>query len=117
MSAALLTAGMVVAAAVGASIRYTLSRWFNGVFPYGTLAANLAASFLAGYLIQLEGSLSVIASIGALGAMSTWSTVANEAAEMARDRQGLQALLYVWATTASGVVAAWIGIQVALTQT
>ncbi len=114
MSTALLVAGVVAAAAVGASIRYTLSRWFNGVFPYGTLAANLVASFLAGYLIRLDESLSVIATIGALGAMSTWSTVANEAAEMARDRQGLQALLYVWATTSSGIVAAWLGIQFAL---
>lgn len=102
---------VIIAAAIGASVRYTLGRWFNGVFPYGTLTANMAASLAAGLLTQVDGLAPTVVGIGALGALSTWSTVANEAAEMARDRQGLQALLYVWATTSSGIVAAWTGIQ------
>lgn len=104
---------VALAAAAGASLRYTLSRWFNGVFPYGTLLANLLASFAIGYGTQLDTMAATVVGIGALGALSTWATVANEAAEMARDRQGLQALLYVWATTASGIVAAWVGLQLA----
>ena len=102
-----------LAAAAGASIRYLAFRAMNGVFPYGTLAVNLAASFTLGALSQASSDMQTFVGIGGLGALSTWSAVANEAAEMARERQGLLAVLYLWATTTSGIVAAWIGMQVA----
>ncbi len=114
MSLLLVIPAFMALAAVGAAVRHVLSRWFNGTFPYGTLVTNLAASFALGLLAAAGDDARTLLGIGALGALSTWSTVANEAAEMARDRQGLQALLYVWATTSSGIVAAWIGLQTSL---
>lgn len=103
----------IVAAAVGASARYLAARALNGPFPYGTLTVNLAASLALGVLSRQDGLWWTVAGIGALGALSTWSTVANEVGELARERQGLLAALYLWATATSGVVAAWIGIQLA----
>ena len=103
----------IVAAAAGAGLRYLASEALNGPFPYGTLVVNLAASFALGALTQSSADWQTIAGIGGLGALSTWSAVANEVAQLARDRQGLLALLYLLATSTSGVVAAWIGIQVA----
>lgn len=108
-----LTVLVIVAAAVGASVRYLAFRALNGTFPYGTLAVNLVASFALGALSEVEGFWQTVLGIGALGALSTWSTVANEVAELARERQGLLAVLYLWATATTGVMAAWIGIQVA----
>ncbi|MEM8923550.1 MAG: CrcB family protein [Actinomycetota bacterium] len=113
MTTALIALGLIGAAMVGAMVRFGLATRFNGTFPTGTLLTNLAASFALGAVTGLDDAANTIVGIGLLGALSTWSTVANEAAEMARDRQGLQATLYVWATTSSGIVAAWLGLQVA----
>jgi len=103
----------VVAAATGSSLRYLVSENLNHTFPTGTLLVNIVASFAIGVLSQLGSDWQVVIGIGALGALSTWSTVANEAAEMARERQGALALLYVAATTTTGVVAAWLGLRLA----
>lgn len=103
----------VVAAAIGATARHLAARTLNGPFPYGTLVVNLTSSLALGALSGRDGVWSTVVGIGLLGALSTWSTVANEVAELARERQGLLAGLYLWATATSGVVAAWIGLQLA----
>lgn len=109
----MIVALFVVAAALGATVRYVAADVFNRVFPTGTLLVNLVASFLLGWLASRDQAWNTVAGIGAMGALSTWSTVANEAAQMARDRQGALAALYVMATVTTGVVAAWVGLQVA----
>ena len=103
----------IAAAAGGASVRYLVSRKLNRSLPYGTLLVNLVASFALGVLTQAGSEWQTVMGIGGLGALSTWSAVANEVASLARERQGVLAILYLWATTTSGIVAAWLGIQAA----
>ena len=109
----MIVALFVVAAATGAAARFVAADLFNRVFPTGTLLVNVVASFALGWLTARGSEWDVVLGIGGLGALSTWSTVANEVAQMARDRQGPLAVLYLTATTTSGVVAAWAGLQVA----
>jgi CrcB protein len=103
----------VVAAALGACCRMQATESLNRQLPYGTLAVNVAASFALGALSQLGQQWQTVLGVGALGAFSTWSTVANEVARLARDGQGTLAVLYLALSTTTGVLAAWIGIQVA----
>ena len=113
MTLAALSAGIVLTAAVGASLRFLVSERLNGHFPYGTLLVNVAAGFALGALSRLDEPWSVLVGVGAVGAFSTWATAANEIAELARSDEGGIALLYLAATVTLGVMAAWIGLQVA----
>lgn len=102
----------VVLAAVGATVRAVVSQLANTEsFPYGTFAVNLAASLALGALSQAGEPWDVLLGVAGLGALSTWSAVANEVAGMARARQGSMAVLYLVATCSTGIVAAWVGIQ------
>ncbi len=104
---------VVAVASIGACVRFVVSDRLNGPFPYGTLMVNVVASWLAGFGSQLDGRWSTIVLIGALGALSTWSTVAVEVGAMARAGDGRAAALYLVATVTTGLLAAWIGIQLA----
>lgn len=109
----MIVALFALAAAVGAAARFLATENLNRSFPTGTLMVNVAASFALGLLSQAGPDWQAVAGIGALGALSTWSTVAAEVAHLARERQGPLAVLYLAATTTTGVVAAWLGIQLA----
>jgi CrcB protein len=102
---------LVVAAAVGTAARFVAADVFNRVFPTGTLLVNLVASFALGWIVASGSEWDLVVGLGGLGALSTWSTVANEVAQMARDRQGSLAALYLAATTTTGIVAAWAGLE------
>ena len=101
-----------LAAAGGAVLRHLAGGQLNSdEFPLGTLAVNLAASFLLGVIVSADDPLPTVVGIGALGALSTWSTVANEAAEMARTGRAALGLTYLGLTVSSGVLIAWFGLQ------
>ncbi len=101
----------VIAAAGGAAIRFVVSNYLNHDFPVGTLAVNLAASFLLGLIVSADDPIPTIVGVGALGALSTWATAATEAAEMARSDQATLGLTYIGLTVSSGVLLAWFGLQ------
>ena len=113
MIVAAVSVGVVLAAALGASLRFVVSERLNGHFPYGTLLVNVAAGFALGVFSQLDEPWRIVVGVGAVGAFSTWATAANEVAELARSDESGIALLYLAATITLGVVAAWIGLQVA----
>jgi fluoride ion exporter CrcB/FEX len=110
----ILAALFLVAAASGASLRAVASELANSEpFPYGTFAVNMVASLALGALSQAGQEWGTVLGLAGLGALSTWSAVANEVAGMARAQQGPMAVLYLIASCSSGVVAAWVGIQLA----
>jgi CrcB protein len=109
----MIVALFVLAAAVGATARFIAADVFNRTLPSGTLLVNVVASLALGWLSKAGLGWDVVVGIGGLGALSTWSTVATEVAQMGRDRQGALAVLYLAAMTTTGVVAAWIGLQLA----
>ncbi|WP_342525100.1 CrcB family protein [Chryseomicrobium sp. FSL W7-1435] len=72
---------LAVGGGLGAGMRYALSR-FNNAFPYGTLLANVLASFFIGVCIPSiqSGELLAFFVVGFCGSLSTVSTYAIEAA-------------------------------------
>ena len=103
---------LATAAIVGSGLRFAISESLNGRLPYGTLLVNVIASFALGLLSQAGEPWQTVIGIGALGAFSTWATVVNEAAQLARSGEGLAGLLHLGATMTTGILAAWLGIQV-----
>ncbi|MDR3242676.1 MAG: fluoride efflux transporter CrcB [Clostridiales Family XIII bacterium] len=82
-----------IGAAVGACLRYAISRALPTEFPYGTLISNVAAAFLIGFVIGAErntGALpervKLLITTGLLGGLSTFSTFSMETIAMLETR-------------------------------
>jgi len=108
---------------IGASARYGLARAIpthaDG-FPTATFVANVVGSFLLGLVVVLSVErlaprryLRPFVAIGALGSFTTFSTFAVENVRLVDDGAIAVAVVYVVATLAAGLAAAWVGITAA----
>src|SRR5437762_636973 len=92
--------------ALGSGARYLVSLWtldrFGGAFPWGTLAVNIAGSFLIGLLATLadeggrigpEGRVFLVA--GVLGGFTTFSSFSLETVRLAEQNEIVRAGLNV----------------------
>jgi CrcB protein len=65
---------------IGSVARYMIGFW-NGVLPWGILAANTVASFIAGVAIS-AGQLQIALIVGLAGGLSTFSTFAAQTSDL-----------------------------------
>ena len=116
-----MTAVVLVAlgAALGAPARYLTDRLIqarhDSLLPWGTLAVNVAGSFLLGLLAGLPVSDPVMAAVGIgfCGALTTYSTFGYETARLAQNRARFYAAVNVTASILAGLGAAYCGLAVA----
>ena len=107
--------------ALGALLRYLVSRWIESLFPfsripYGTPIVNIAGSFLLAFLISSfieRGTPSrevvLLLGTGFLGAFTTFSTFTYESlALFSRDLTG--GVLYMTFNIGLGLLGAYLGI-------
>ncbi len=114
---------LVSGGALGTLARYGLSvwmaRWLGTAFPWGTLAANLAGSFLLGYAVvwaaagDISPGLRLLVTAGFCGAFTTFSTFSYEAVLMLQQAAWGQAALYLSASVAVALVAVAAGMAAA----
>ncbi|MCY7420035.1 MAG: fluoride efflux transporter CrcB [Chloroflexi bacterium] len=109
--------------AAGAVSRYavddSVSRWFGGTFPLGTLVINLTGSFVLGVLFALVVDRSALPSdirapvmIGFIGAYTTFSTWMLESARLMEGDQWLLAAVNLGGSVMLGLVAVFAGLAV-----
>ena len=80
-------------------------------FPWGTMAVNVAGSFVAGVLAgHLSEQLATVVVVAGLGSFTTFSTFTVEAATLWSVRRSAAAA-YVLATAAGAVGAALLGLR------
>lgn len=111
---------LAVGGAIGTALRYALSgltyRTVQGVFPWGTMAVNLAGSFAIGLLWGLfeRGNLSPLMRnfifIGILGGFTTFSTYALESLSLLRDGELRFAMLNILASNIFGIALVLTGL-------
>ena len=95
-----------IGACVGALSRWQLGLWLNpsstdnGIFPWGTLAANLIGGYLIGLCVgvfqnmpQLAPEVRLLCITGFLGALTTCSTFSVEVVSMLQQGRIVLALL------------------------
>jgi CrcB protein len=103
-------------AAVGAPARYLADRIIqthhDSVFPWGTLAVNLAGSFLLGLLVGVRAAPAVLAALGVgfCGALTTYSTFGYETVRLSRDGARLYAAVNAVGSILVGLGAAYGGV-------
>lgn len=74
---------VALGAAVGAPLRYLAGHWLDGRFPWGTLLANVAGSFLLGLFTALSLGEHALAFLGTgfCGGFTTYSAFAVKTQE------------------------------------
>jgi CrcB protein len=108
---------VALGASVGAPGRYLTDRWIqsrhDSVFPWGTLAVNVLASFLLGAVTGAAGAVSpavgLVLGTGFCGALSTYSTFSYETLRMLETRARFYAVANVVVALVAGFGAAALG--------
>lgn len=110
---------VAVGAAIGAPLRYLtdrlLQRRLDSVFPWGTLAVNVVASFVLGVVVaasaggRLDDAVVALVGTGFCGALSTYSTFGYETLRLFEDGARAYALLNVAVSVVAGIAAAALG--------
>lgn len=112
---------VALGAAVGAPARYLIDRAVqsrhDSLFPWGTFTANVAGSFVLGFLAAtgLNASQGMLALIGSgfCGALTTYSTFSYETLRLAQQGATLLAALNVGVSIVAGLGAAYLGAALA----
>jgi fluoride exporter len=110
--------------AVGAAGRFVLSGWMTRLagtgFPWGTLAANLLGSLLAGFvLVWLEGRgpsallWRAFLMVGVLGGLTTFSALMIELYLLQRGTGPNWGGIYLAASLVGGLGLLWLGMRAA----
>ena len=115
--------GFVIAAAVGAPLRYlvdvAIAERAEGVFPWGTFAVNASGSLLLGVLTGLglyhafPKVPKVILGTGFCGAYTTFSTFTYETVELLEEGAVNEAARNAFGTLLVGAGAAALGLALA----
>lgn len=115
---------VMLGGALGAAGRFWLGgamlRQFGSGVPWGTIAANLVGSFLAGFVVAwLEGRgqaalyWRAFLVVGVLGGLTTFSALMIETLLFARSQRGDLLLGYLGGTLVAGIVLVWAGARLA----
>lgn len=115
-------AAVAVGGMVGSTGRYLLARAIPhdvGDFPTATFVTNVLGSFLLGVVVMAvtrrdapSSRLLAFLTTGILGSFTTFSTFAVENVVLADDGHLAVAVVYVAASLAAGIGAAWVGVAV-----
>lgn len=105
----------------GSAARYALSGLVHrlipsAIFPWGTLAVNIAGCFIIGVLFGLGDARQAFSSetrlfllVGVLGGFTTFSTFGLESINLLRDGEVLRTTAYVLLHVIVGLSAVWGG--------
>ncbi|TXS20329.1 fluoride efflux transporter CrcB, partial [Streptomyces sp. adm13(2018)] len=103
---------------VGAPLRHLTDRAARArlgpAFPWGTLAVNIAGSFLLGLLTGVASAeVHLLLGTGLCGALTTYSTFSYETLRLYEDGARGRAVLNVAVSLAAGLGAVWLGVRAA----
>jgi len=103
---------VVLAGALGAVIRYLVSRWL--ATPFAVLVVNVVGSAIGGVLLATtSGDLRLVLLTGFCGGLTTFSTFSVETVQLVLDGKSRVAVLSVVANLVLGIGAAALGYLLA----
>ena len=104
---------------IGSMLRYATSLMFTSrYFPYSTLAVNIVGSFIIGLVLGMSvrneyflSNWKLFLATGICGGFTTFSSFSAENMELLQTGKTVSALLYITASVALGILAAWFGYK------
>ena len=110
---------------MGTIVRYAVQggaqRLLGGGFPYGTLAVNVAGSFIVGFVatltlerVAMNPTMRSAILIGFCGGFTTFSALAYETFEMVRTGDPVRGVLNLALHVFLGLAAVWAGYGLAI---
>ena len=106
---------VVLGAALGAPARFAIDQYirrFTGQ-PYGIFLVNILGSFLLGVTFRSSEHIHDLFAIGFAGAFTTWSTFMLDIFLAYELRRYKEAALNLTLSLGFGLLAAWLGLQLA----
>ena len=115
---------IAIGGALGSMARFWVTSAVNArlgaAFPYGTLAVNMAACLVIGFLITsavrrtgVHSAWRFLVAVGFIGAFSTFSTFEWETYSTVRSGAFLVAAIYACGSLLLGLIGVWSGTKVA----
>jgi CrcB protein len=103
--------------AVGSMLRYAVQRGFNSsLFPYGTIAVNIAGCFLAGLiagaLLKTTPQIQLFLITGFCGGFTTFSAFSLECIQLMEKGQLLSLAFYIVLSVGAALLAAFFGFKI-----
>jgi CrcB protein len=104
--------------ALGGFVRYKLGRIIaertKGTFPIGTFVINITGAFILGIVstMQLNANIYIFLADGFLGAYTTFSTFMYEGVNLFKDKEKLNAIVYIVCSVFIGLLGFVIGVQI-----
>lgn len=107
---------VILGAAIGAPARFAIDQYIRKFTskPYGIFFVNVLGSFLLGLTFRNNDHVHDLIAIGFAGAFTTWSTFMLDfylAFELTRKGE---AAINLIVSLGFGLLAAWLGLQIAL---
>jgi CrcB protein len=113
-------AGVALAGAAGAVVRYQLDGWISskgGLFPWGTFIINISGAFVLGFLftvftsrLNVQPWVRSAATTGFLGAYTTFSTLMLETSQLVEQGSWTLGAVNILCSMFAGMVAVFAGI-------
>lgn len=98
-------------------VQYFVERGMSSTFPWGTMIANIAGSFIIGIVFALaeKGNLlsaewRIFMAVGICGGFTTFSSFAYNNFTMLREQSLMQLLFNVGGSLVLGILAVYLGI-------
>ncbi len=104
--------------AVGSLVRFLIGRRIaekaRTGFPIGTFIINITGAILLGIVstVRISGNMYILIGDGFLGAYTTFSTFMYEGFNMFRDREKMNAFIYIIGAIILGVIGFIIGVEI-----
>lgn len=113
-----------IGSGLGGMARFLLSRWVSGLhtphFPFGTLAVNLTACFILGFVTGLAGHKQLLPPgaklflvVGFCGGFSTFSAFSSETLTLFQQGNTVSSFLYILASVLLCLGATFCGLVIA----
>lgn len=113
MTTALLVA---LGSSIGAPARFLIDQYFKKFtdHPVGTFIVNVLGSFVLGLTFALPDKWHNLIAVGFAGSFTTWSTFMLDLYLGIRLKKNVNVLLNFVASISTGLLAAWLGVQLVI---
>jgi len=114
-----------IGSGLGGVTRYGLQqcihKYYQAIFPLGTLLVNILACFILGLIIGIASSKQLFSlttnlfwTVGFCGGFSTFSAFSNEALRLMQSGSILYALLYILLSVVLGITVLYLGVYITM---